>query len=107
MRLGIAAYLVPFVFAFDASLLLQGSPADIMPSAILAIVGMIVLSAGIEGCLFRHLNWVKRVLFIAGAVGLLTPLWVTRGVGAAILLPLVLSEWKMRRADSTAKALLF
>jgi TRAP transporter 4TM/12TM fusion protein len=107
MRLGIAAYLVPFVFAFDSSLLLQGSLADIVPSAILAIVGMIVLSAGIEGCLFRHLNWVKRVLFIAGAVGLLTPLWVLRGVGAAILLPLVLSEWKMRRADSTAKALLF
>jgi TRAP-type uncharacterized transport system fused permease subunit len=107
MRLGVAAYLVPFVFAFDSSLLLQGSLADILPSAILAIVGMILLSAGIEGCLFRNLNWLKRVLFIAGSVGLLTPLWVPRGVGAAILLPLVLSEWKMRKADSAAKALLF
>ena len=107
MRLGVAAYLVPFVFAFDSSLLLQGSLADILPSAILAIVGMILLSAGIEGCLFRNLNWLKRVLFIAGSVGLLTPLWVLRGVGAAILLPLVLSEWKMRKADSAAKALLF
>jgi len=107
MRLGIAAYLVPFVFAFDSSLLLQGSLVDILSSAVLAILGMILLSAGIEGCLFRHLHWMKRILFIAGAVGLLTPLWVPRGVGAAILLPLVLSEWKMRRADSTAKALLF
>ena len=96
MRLGIAAYLVPFVFAFDPSLLLMGSPVDIVPSAILAILGMIALSAGIEGCLFHNLNWIKRVLFIAGAVGLLAPLWVARGAGAAILLPLFLSEWKMR-----------
>jgi TRAP transporter 4TM/12TM fusion protein len=104
MRLGIAAYLVPFVFAFDTSLLLQGSPADIVPSAILAILGMIILSAGIEGCLFRNLNWIKRVLFIAGAAGLLTPLWVPRGVGVAILLPLFLREWKIRRIASPAKS---
>lgn len=103
MRLGIAAYLVPFVFAFDSSLLLQGSPVDIVPSTILAILGMIVLSAGIEGCLFRNLNWLKRVLLIAGAAGLLSPLWVHRGVGVAILLPLFLNEWKMRGIVSPAK----
>lgn len=103
MRLGIAAYLVPFVFAFDSSLLLQGSPVEIVPSTILAILGMIVLSAGIEGCLFRNLHWFKRVLLIAGAAGLLSPLWVARGVGMAILLPLFLSEWKMRGIVSPAK----
>ncbi len=103
MRLGIAAYLVPFVFAFDSSLLLQGSPVDIVPSTILAILGMIVLSAGIEGCLFRNLNWFKRALLIAGAAGLLSPLWMARGVGGAILLPLLLSEWKMRGIVSPAK----
>ncbi len=96
MRLGIAAYLVPFVFAFDSSLLLQGSPVEIVPSTILAVLGMIVLSAGIEGCLFRNLKWFKRVLLIAGAAGLLSPLWMARGLGVAILLPLFLSEWKMR-----------
>jgi len=104
MRLGIAAYLVPFVFAFDTALLLQGSLANILPSTILAILGMILLSAGIEGCLFRNLSWIKRVLFIAGAAGLLTPLWVPRGVGAAILLPLLVNEWKARRAGRTATA---
>lgn len=96
MRLGIAAYIVPFVFAYDTSLLLQGSPVDIVPSAILAMLGMVMLSAGIEGCLFRNLNWVKRILFIAGAVGLLFPGWAARGVGFAILLPLFLFEFKMR-----------
>ena len=104
MRLGIAAYLVPFVFAYDRSLLLQGSPADIAPSTILAISGMIILSAGIEGYLFRNLNWIKRVLFIAGAAGLLSPLWVARGAGIAILLPLFLREWKMRGIVSPAKS---
>jgi TRAP transporter 4TM/12TM fusion protein len=104
MRLGIAAYLVPFVFAFDTSLLLQGSPNDIVPSAILAVLVFILLSAGIEGCLFRNLNWIKRVLLIVGAVGLLSPLWVARGIGVAILLPLFLRELKIRRIASPAKA---
>jgi TRAP-type uncharacterized transport system fused permease subunit len=103
MRFGIAAYLVPFVFAFDSSLLLQGSPTDIVPSTILAILGIVVLSAGVEGCLFRRLNWFKRILLIAGAAGLLSPLWMARGVGIAILLPLFLSEWKMRRIVSPTK----
>jgi TRAP-type uncharacterized transport system fused permease subunit len=103
MRLGIAAYLVPFVFAFDSSLLLQGSPAEIVPSTILAILGMIVLSAGIEGYLFRNLNWLKRILFIAGAAGLLSPLWVVRGAGTVILLPLFLSEWKTRGIVNSSK----
>jgi TRAP transporter 4TM/12TM fusion protein len=104
MRLGIAAYLVPFVFAFDSSLLLQGPVTEIVSSAILAIAGMIVLSAGVEGCLFRNLNWLKRVLLIAGSAGLLSPLWVARGVGVAILLPLFLREWKIRRIASPAKS---
>jgi TRAP transporter 4TM/12TM fusion protein len=103
MRFGIAAYLVPFVFAFDSSLLLQGSLTDIVPSTILAFLGIILLSAGIEGCLFRRLNWFKRILFIAGAAGLLSHLWVARGGGMAICLPLFLSEWKMRRIVSSAK----
>ncbi|MFB3885981.1 MAG: TRAP transporter permease [Thermodesulfobacteriota bacterium] len=105
MRFGIAAYLVPFVFAFDSSLLLQGSAADIVPSAILAILGIILLSAGIEGCLFLRLNWFKRILFIAGAAGLLSHLWVARGVGMAILLPLFLFEWKMRGDCQPSKRL--
>jgi TRAP transporter 4TM/12TM fusion protein len=104
MRLGIAAYLVPFVFAFDSSLLLQGPVTEIVSSAILAIAGMIVLCAGIEGCLFRNLNWLKRVLLIAGSAGLLSPLWVARGVGVAILLPLFLRELKIRRIPSPAKS---
>jgi len=102
MRLGIAAYLVPFVFAFDVSLLLQGPVTDIVSSAILAIAGMIILSAGVEGCLFRNLNWLKRVLFIAGAAGFLSPSWKARAVGAAILLPLIFFEWKTRRIVSPA-----
>ena len=94
MRLGIVAYIVPFAFALTPALLLKGSPTEILPIIILAILGVMALSVGVEGYLFRNLNWFKRILFIGGAIGLLSPLWILRGVGAAIIITLLLIEWR-------------
>jgi len=97
MRLGIVAYLVPFAFALNPALLLIGSWVEIVPSVILAILGVIILSVGIEGYLFSNLNWIKRAIFIVTAVGLLTPYWVLRGLGILFAMILVFIEWRGRR----------
>jgi len=94
MRLGIVAYIVPFAFALTPALLLKGSPTEILPIIILAILGVMALSVGVEGYLFCNLNWFKRILCIGGAIGLLSPLWILRGVGAAIIITLLLIEWR-------------
>ena len=92
VRLGVAAYIIPFVFAFSPTLLLMGQPARVLTAIILTTVGIIVLSAGLEGYLLRGLKWFERILAIVSGIGLMTPFWLARGAGAAILLVLLLWE---------------
>lgn len=97
IKLGIAAYIVPFLFVYHPSLLLQGDIVDIIHAVITAMIGIGLVAIGIEGFLFRKLNWVKRVLIILGGLGCMIPGWRSDVIGLAIGIPLVLWEWKRNR----------
>jgi len=69
MRLGIVAYIVPFVFVYHPALILRGSAADIVTAIFTASIGVILLGIACAGYLFRPLGWGRRAW--AGAAGLL------------------------------------
>ncbi|MBI4629113.1 MAG: TRAP transporter fused permease subunit [Candidatus Rokubacteria bacterium] len=69
MRLGIVAYIVPFVFVYHPALILRGSAADIVTAIFTASIGVILLGIACAGYLFRPLGWGRRAW--AGAGGLL------------------------------------
>jgi TRAP transporter 4TM/12TM fusion protein len=75
MRLGIAAYVVPFVFALHPALILKGTVLEILLAVIASSVGTFLLAVGCAGHLFRPLDWVKRGLFIAAGLLLMLPTW--------------------------------
>ncbi len=69
MRYGAVAFILPFLFVTTPSLLLQSS--DTLQTVIdiaVAVVGCVLLGAGIEGQLLSRLNAAQRVL--AGVAGL-------------------------------------
>jgi TRAP transporter 4TM/12TM fusion protein len=106
VRLGIAAYIVPFVFSYSPELLLIGSPLNIFIAVTLAIFGIVILSIGVEGYLFRKLNWLQRVLAIASGFGLLSHGGLARGIGfviAAGLLAYQVFEVKLIRSGGKNK----
>jgi TRAP transporter 4TM/12TM fusion protein len=74
MRLGIVAYIVPFVFVYHPALILQGSLAEILITIFTASVGVILLGIGCAGYLFRPLGWAQRAwAMLAGMLLLLPP----------------------------------
>lgn len=75
VRLGIAAFLVPFVFVYNPGVLLQGSLPLILWSIFAAAVGVIAVAAGLEGYLMRPLTSVERFILGAGGLAAMTP-WV-------------------------------
>ena len=88
MRLGIAAYIVPFAFVYNTALLADGSVLQIAISAIAAVLGVGMAAIGLEGYFTRNLGLVKRVLLIAGGIALLTPFelaWIA-GAGLAAVI---------------------
>jgi len=97
IRLAIAAYIVPFIFAYHPALLLQGDFLEVLEAVVTALIGIGLVAIAVEGYLFRPLNWWKRILLSGGGLLSLIPGWRTDLLGLAIALPIVFWEWKVNR----------
>ena len=83
MRLGIVAYIVPFVFVFHPVLIGKGAWAEILGSVLTAIAGVILLSIGCAGFFTRPLSWPRRAwTFAAAAFFIMPPLATVPTVAA-------------------------
>jgi TRAP-type uncharacterized transport system fused permease subunit len=97
MRLAIAAYLVPFVFAYSPEILFIGSPLMILVVIALSIVGIFMISVGLEAYLLKSLGIMERFLAIISGVGMLTPFWWGRIAGLALAVALLLFNFALRK----------
>ena len=91
VRLGIAAFLIPFAFVYNPGLLMQGSVVDIVMAVVTAALGAALLAAGIRGYGFALLNPIQRVIVFGGGLLLIAPGLtmpaIGLGVGAVALAP--------------------
>ena len=93
-KLAIAAFIVPYIFALEPSLLLMDQGfATAALGIVTALVGMFGMAMGLEGFLRGHILWPLRLLCLAGGLlliypGLLTDLigFVAVGITAAVQL---------------------
>src|SRR5438309_5443559 len=109
MRLGIVAYVVPFVFVFHPELIGFGTPAGVVVTMLTASIGVVLLGIGCAGYLFRPLSWAKRAWAWAAAALLMMPplAWLPQAVpdvaGLATGLGLVMWERRARAMGTTAR----
>jgi TRAP transporter 4TM/12TM fusion protein len=77
VRLGIIAFIVPFMFVYAPSLLWQGDFTVILGTLLTSLIGVILLGSGIQGIFRNHsLNALQRALFLAASITLIQPgLW--------------------------------
>lgn len=97
MRLGIVAYVVPFVFCYNPALLLAGSATDIILLTAAVALGIMSIAIAFEGYLFDRLNPPKRIGFGLAGFLLLVPELITDGIGFLICILLLLWEYQRRR----------
>jgi TRAP-type uncharacterized transport system fused permease subunit len=85
-KIGIAAFVVPFMFFYNGALLMDGTWFEVARAAATAIVGVFLLSSGVQGWFMGGPSvWYLRIGLIAAALlmiegGLLTDL---SGIGLA------------------------
>lgn len=72
-KLGFAGFMVPFAFCYNPAMMMQGSVGEIISVAISAIIGVAIMSAGFQGWLLWKLNWLERIVFIAGGLLMFIP----------------------------------
>ena len=99
-RLGIVAYVVPFLFVFSPALLLHGSAMEVSLAAATATAGAVLLGMALTGYFVREIGWLKRVLLVVAALNLITPAtgkgviftWITDVVGIVLAAAILGSE---------------
>lgn len=97
--LAICAFILPFLFAYNESLLCQGEWYIILWSVLSALVGVYCLACGKEAFFY---NWKlaiwERIILIAGALGLVVPGLTTDLIGLALLI-LIFTYHRFIRKD--------
>ncbi len=93
-RLAIAAFIVPYIFAFSPEMLFEFHatnitgimiPISVIQICITALLGIFGVAAALNGYLFKPMNPLFRILMAAGGLGMLIPGTVTDLVGLALV----------------------
>ncbi len=93
-RIGLAGFIVPFMFVYGPELILVGSIIDIIITCVTAMIGIWALAISIEGYIFRNFPWWQRVFTFAAALLLIKPGIITDVVGLAIFIPFLIFQYK-------------
>jgi TRAP-type uncharacterized transport system fused permease subunit len=84
LRLGIVAFIVPYMFVESPTLLLVGTPLNIISAIATATVGVVGLAGGIMGYFLRKDTLLERFFLISSGLLLIIPGLMTDLVGFAL-----------------------
>lgn len=102
-RIGLVAYIVPFMFAYSPALLFEGPLSSVVQAFATATAGVLCVTAATEGFLVRPVHpWGRPILLIAGLLLIKPGLWTDLAgiglAGATILLTAVAARSRRRYA---------
>lgn len=93
VKMGLTAYIIPFMFVSSPALLLIGEPGVVALAALSASVGVVCLAGGLHEyfLLGRARSW-ERAMLVVAALLMIKPGWVTDIVGASLILAVLASQ---------------
>ena len=87
-RLAIAAFIIPYIFAFNNAMIFVGDDVTVLSVATITIsatLGMLSIASGLMGYLIHDLKWISRIALIAGGLLMIIPGTVSDLAGFAVL----------------------
>ncbi len=86
-KLAIAAFIVPYIFAFNPAMILEGNVSvfEIIQIALSSLIGLFAIAAALNGHLKRKINTVLRILLVAAGLYMMIPGTLTDVIGLAVL----------------------
>lgn len=100
IKLGLATFIVPFMFWVSPVLLAQGALLPILTAVVTAMLGVVLLATATEGWLIRPMALPVRLAAGAGALLCMTPEAFTDLAGIAIAATVV--AWQLRGRGRTS-----
>ena len=99
-KLAIAAFIVPYIFAYSPALLFENVSGwwEVTQICISALLGIFGIAAALNGHLYKKVPWYFRLLLVAGGLGMMIPGTLTDVVGLALVaLVIVVQYWSAKR----------
>ncbi len=86
-KLAIAAFIVPYIFAYSPAMLFVNvtSVWAVIQIVLSALLGIFGVAAGLEGFMLRKMNWLFRLICIGGGLGLMIPGALSDLVGLVLI----------------------
>lgn len=81
--LGMAGYIIPFMFIYGPELMLIGDPLHIIWATLTATLGIVFLAAALQKCMYVKTTWYETLMFFAAALLLIKPGLTTDLLGFA------------------------
>src|SRR5699024_908845 len=83
-RLGIAAFIVPFMFVYSPTLLAIGEWYEIAITVVTSLFGIYLLASAVQGWYFGKANAFQRFLLLGAALTLISATLITDAIGIAL-----------------------
>jgi len=103
VKLGIVAFIIPFMFVYEPALLMEGSLYTVATACITAIIGVISLAGGMQKWMLIRANLFEQILLIGGGLSLIYPGMLTDMLGAGCI-AVVLFMQSIRRKSNVNHA---
>ncbi len=105
VKLAIAGFVVPFVFAYSPSLLLIDTTVfQVILITGSSILGVFALAAAVLGYLNQKTTFLERVILLASSFGLLIPGWESDIIGIILLGIVLFMQFKNKKKLNNAAA---
>ena len=105
-KLAIAAFIVPYIFAYNPSMLFVGNVAwyDVIIISITALLGLFGIAAALNGYLYRKIPVILRIALVAGGLGMMIPGLASDLIGLAVVAAVVVFQYFSSKKQTAAAA---
>ncbi len=102
-KIGLAAFIVPFMFFYSHELLMKGEWIDIAWVVATALLGMYLLAAAVQGYYFGQIGVVLRIVLLIAALSMIEGTWYTDLFGFGVALSMFLYQNRLFAVRNLAK----
>ncbi len=81
IRMGLPAFIIPYIFVYNPALLLMGQWLFLIQAIVTSVIGMYLLAGAVVGFHLRRVNLLERSILIFSALALLIPGMKTDVIG--------------------------
>ena len=100
-KLAIAAFIVPYIFAYSPAMLFVNvtSVWEVIQIVLSALLGIFGVAAGLEGFVLRKMNWLYRIVCLVGGLGLMIPGAISDLVGLVLIGGVFVIQYLQNKKD--------